>query len=94
MGPEAWGGDLTAHLWQPWAFEVFKPKHLPRQIQARPGNPGPSEGEEGSPQPQWEIRGTRAGTQACKPLSWNLASSDMPNCSRGSLPVTFWISFL
>lgn len=31
---------------------------------------------------------------AFKLLSWNLASSDMPNCSRGSLPVIFRISFL
>lgn len=34
-----------------------------------------SQGEEPKPNPQ---------THAFKPLSWNRASSDMPNCSRGS----------
>lgn len=73
-----------AHSHPSWVFEVFKPNIYCSKSRLDQETQGLERmGGEGLFQ-----------TQAFKPPSWNLASSDMPNCSRGSLPVIFWISFL
>lgn len=66
----------------PGAFEVFKPRYFPQQIHGWPGNLGPG-GQRGLVQATGQL-GSPTRPHAFRLLSWNLASSDMPNCSRGS----------
>lgn len=73
-----------------WTFEQMYLNLFKKQNKTSQGSWGGGRGGQsniGSWEPMQEASLGRL-------LSWNLASSEMPNCSSGSLPVIFLISFL